>query len=209
MLLAAGCGGSSSGDATSATVDLSLGSHTARLAVVGDIACASPTPIGDRCHQAATYKVAAKMKPDRVLVIGDTQYPDGSLRLYKKSYAKSWGKLKPITFPVPGNHEYETPGAAGYFDYFGAAAANRKQGWHASTTRSAAARLDHRSRNGSRTTSGRTPNAARWQSGTTRASAPARTATTRTSPISGRSSTTLRLRSCSPVMTTITSASGQ
>ncbi len=135
MLLAllGGCGGADAGNATSATVEPSLGSHTARLAVVGDIACASPNPIGDRCHQRATYAVAAKMKPDRVLVIGDTQYPDSALALYKKSYAKSWGKLKPITFPVPGNHEYKTRSAAGYFDYFGAAAGKRGRGWHATT----------------------------------------------------------------------------
>ena len=136
MLFVTGCGNSDSGNATSATVQpplSSLGSHTTRLAIVGDIACASPTPTGDRCRQAATYAIAKKMNPDRVLVIGDTQYPDGALRLYRKSYAKSWGKFKPITFPVPGNHEYETRGAAGYFDYFGAAAAKRGQGWHAAT----------------------------------------------------------------------------
>jgi len=133
MLLAAGCGHSDSGNATSATVEQALGSHTARLAIVGDIACPSPTPANGRCEQSATYATAAKMKPDRVLVIGDTQYPDGALSLYRKSYDKSWGKFKSITFPVPGNHEYKTRGAAGYFDYFGAAAATRGRGWHATT----------------------------------------------------------------------------
>ena len=34
------------------------------------------------------------------------------------SYGPSWGRLKSITRPVAGNHEYGTPGAAGYFDYF-------------------------------------------------------------------------------------------
>ena len=133
LLLAAGCGNSDSGNATSATVAQSLGNHTGRLAIVGDIACPSPTPANGRCEQSATYATAAKMKPNRVLVIGDTQYPDGALSLYRKSYAKSWGKFKSITFPVPGNHEYKTRGAAGYFDYFGAAAAKRGRGWHATT----------------------------------------------------------------------------
>ena len=32
--------------------------------------------------------------------------------------------------PVPGNHEYETDGAAPYFDYFGAAAGDPAEGWH-------------------------------------------------------------------------------
>ena len=132
-LLAAGCGSSSSGDATSATVDSSLGTHKARLVVVGDIVCAPLGPVGDRCHQASTYALAAKIKPDHVLVLGDTQYPNGALRLYRRSYAATWGKLRSITFPVPGNHEYKTGGATGYFDYCGAAAGHRKQGWHAST----------------------------------------------------------------------------
>jgi hypothetical protein len=34
-------------------------------------------------------------------------------------YDRQFGHLNPITYPAPGNHEYETPGAQGYFDYFG------------------------------------------------------------------------------------------
>ena len=34
------------------------------------------------------------------------------------SYDLSWGRVKEITRPVPGNHEYQTPGATGYFSYF-------------------------------------------------------------------------------------------
>jgi hypothetical protein len=32
--------------------------------------------------------------------------------------------------PVPGNHEYHSPDARPYFDYFGAAAGNRSEGWY-------------------------------------------------------------------------------
>ncbi len=37
---------------------------------------------------------------------------------FKHSYDKSWGKYKAKTKPSPGNHEYYTPGATGYFKYF-------------------------------------------------------------------------------------------
>jgi hypothetical protein len=36
----------------------------------------------------------------------------------------------PAIFPSPGNHEYGTPKAAGYFDYFGAAAGPDRRGYY-------------------------------------------------------------------------------
>ncbi len=66
-----------------------------------------------------TGRLAQAQRPDAVLVLGDNQYPDGSLRAYRTRYDRTaWGKLKPRTRPVPGNHEYRTAGAAGYFAYF-------------------------------------------------------------------------------------------
>ena len=66
-----------------------------------------------------TGQVAADQHPDQVLVLGDNQYDTGSLTDYREKYDRtSWGRLKPITNPVPGNHEYLTPGATGYFTYF-------------------------------------------------------------------------------------------
>jgi hypothetical protein len=53
-----------------------------------------------------------------VLAIGDLQYERGEYPNFLASFDPSWGRLKPIMRPVPGNHEYGTPGAAGYFDYF-------------------------------------------------------------------------------------------
>jgi acid phosphatase type 7 len=41
---------------------------------------------------------------------------------YGAVYDPTWGRVKAITRPIPGNHEYGTAGAAGYFAYFGAAA---------------------------------------------------------------------------------------
>jgi hypothetical protein len=66
---------------------------------------------------------------DAVLLLGDNQYEDGTLAKYQASYAPAWGRVKAVTHPAPGNHEYATAGAAGYFAYFGAAAGDPAQGW--------------------------------------------------------------------------------
>ena len=42
----------------------------------------------------------------------------------------TWGRHKARTRPAVGNHEYGTPGASGYFGYFGAAAGPPGQGWY-------------------------------------------------------------------------------
>ncbi|MBI3047699.1 MAG: metallophosphoesterase [Acidobacteria bacterium] len=57
-----------------------------------------------------------------VFTLGDNAYPSGSFRDFAECYDPSWGRHKARTRPTPGNHEYETPGAAGYFAYFGASA---------------------------------------------------------------------------------------
>jgi hypothetical protein len=50
---------------------------------------------------------------------GDIAYPDGSTENFANCYDPFFGRFKGRTYPVPGNHEYRTPGAAPYFDYFG------------------------------------------------------------------------------------------
>jgi hypothetical protein len=54
-----------------------------------------------------------------VFTLGDNAYSSGTAREYRDCYDPSWGRHKNRTRPVPGNHEYESPGAAPYFDYFG------------------------------------------------------------------------------------------
>jgi hypothetical protein len=56
-----------------------------------------------------------------VLTLGDTQYEDGTLLEFRDSFDKSWGRVKWLTRPVIGNHEYNSDGI-GYFAYFGTAA---------------------------------------------------------------------------------------
>src|SRR5256885_1490257 len=60
--------------------------------------------------------------PGTVFADGDNAYPDGSSTVYKNCYKPTLGRVKARTKPVPGNHDYLTSGASGYFNYFGAAA---------------------------------------------------------------------------------------
>jgi len=88
------------------------------IAAAGDIACP-----GDPCAaQRDTAHLIATLDPTAVLALGDDQYSSGALSDYDTSYDPTWGRFKGTTHPVPGNHEYETSGATGYFSYFGARA---------------------------------------------------------------------------------------
>jgi hypothetical protein len=134
-------------DATSNYLGLRPAKASTQAVVVaaGDIACpAGQADIGDNtegatdqvrapratCGQPATAKLIGQMKPDAVLALGDTQYPDGAYSQYERSYARSWGQFRAITYPAIGNHEYLTRQARGYFEYFGHRAGNQNQGWY-------------------------------------------------------------------------------
>ncbi len=97
-----------------------------RIAAAGDIACAPGQPTSrSQCWMEATSDLLLRSGVVAVLALGDNQYEDGSLWRFRASYGPTWGRLKGITRPALGNHEYHTPGATGYFDYFGEAAGRR------------------------------------------------------------------------------------
>jgi hypothetical protein len=113
------------------------------VAGAGDIACDPSTPSFNdgygspgTCHERYTSDAMLKMDLDSVLMLGDAQYEDGTPDKWRLSYDPTWGRLKPLTHPVIGNHEYWEPTASAYFDYFnGAGQANgpagpRGQGWY-------------------------------------------------------------------------------
>jgi hypothetical protein len=96
----------------------------ANLVAAGDVAsCRSR---GDE----ATARLVARL-PGTVAVLGDSVYETGSDDEYRRCYAPSWGRFKGRTRPAVGNHEYGTPGAAGYFRYFGRAAGDPRRGYYA------------------------------------------------------------------------------
>src|ERR687897_2641487 len=71
-----------------------------------------------------------------VLALGDEAYPRGSAANFEECYGPSWGRFKGRTKPVPGNHEYYTEGARGYFEYFGEAAGDPEEGYYSYELRS-------------------------------------------------------------------------
>jgi len=65
-----------------------------------------------------------------VFTLGDNVYPSGAPTSYTNCYDPTCGRHKARTYPVPGNHDYVTPGAPGYFNYFGAAAGDPSKGYY-------------------------------------------------------------------------------
>jgi len=65
-----------------------------------------------------------------VFTAGDNAYPNGSASDYANCYNPSWGRHKARTRPAPGNHDYGTSGATGYYDYFGALAGPAGLGYY-------------------------------------------------------------------------------
>jgi hypothetical protein len=111
------------------------------VAAAGDIACDPKSPnrrdaVAGTCVDRATSDLLLSHDLDAVLTLGDNQYEHGTLAAFESSYDRTWGRLKAITHPVVGNHEYLTPGAAGYFDYFDGPgrpegrAGRRGEGWY-------------------------------------------------------------------------------
>jgi hypothetical protein len=108
------------------------------VGAAGDIACGPTTPPGDNvCRYMETSNLLMQMNPTAVLVLGDIQYETGRLVDFLRFYEPSWGRLKAITRPAPGNHEYQETDGQGYFDYFNGVSARsgsaglRGEGWYA------------------------------------------------------------------------------
>jgi len=114
------------------------------IAAAGDVAC-DPTNTSfnggngasNSCRQKYTSDLLVGAGLAAVLNLGDNQYYCGGYQAFLQSYDLSWGRVKSITHPSVGNHEYLTSGgtdcnsgAAGYFSYFGAAAGQPGQGYY-------------------------------------------------------------------------------
>jgi beta-glucanase (GH16 family) len=93
------------------------------IAAAGDIATS-----GDGDSQTAALLDA--LNPSAVLTLGDNAYPDGTASNFASYYDPTWGRHKAKTHPAPGNHDYHTSGASGYFNYFGAAAGDATKGYY-------------------------------------------------------------------------------
>jgi PKD repeat protein len=77
----------------------------------------------------ATGALVAKI-PGTVFTTGDNAYDNGTAAEFANCYDPSWGRFKARTRPAPGNHDYNTPGATGYYGYFGSAAGDPAKGYY-------------------------------------------------------------------------------
>jgi chitodextrinase len=117
------------------------------IAAAGDIACDPKSSnfnggngTTNNCRMKYTSDLLLDPAIAAVLLLGDNQYYCGGYQAFLQSYDKSWGRVKSITRPAVGNHEYLTSGgtdcnsansgAAGYYRYFGAAAGDPSKGYY-------------------------------------------------------------------------------
>jgi hypothetical protein len=98
----------------------------------GDIADCSTEKLA--AHSAATanlIQAGIEQNPSAiVLTLGDHTYPVGTPAEFKNCYEPTWGKFKNRTYPNPGNHEYYSPSAYAYFQYFGDAAGSQQKPYY-------------------------------------------------------------------------------
>ncbi len=107
------------------------------IAAAGDIAC-DPADASfnggagtaSACRMMASSDLLVSRKLTAVLALGDNQYEDGALHKFRRAYEPTWGRVKSITHPAVGNHEYLQSNASGYFVYFGSAAGDPKKGYY-------------------------------------------------------------------------------
>lgn len=100
--------------------------QTVTMLAAGDIGlCGSPAV-------PQTARLVAGVEGG-VLLAGDIAYFQGTAANFRDCFDPFWGQFRPRWHPVPGNHEYESPGAAPYFAYFGAAAGPPGLGYYSFT----------------------------------------------------------------------------
>ena len=69
--------------------------------------------------------------PGDILLTGDSAYMNGTADDFRRCFDPDFGRLGSRLRPLPGNHDYVTPNADGYFGYFGARAGLDPPGYNA------------------------------------------------------------------------------
>ncbi len=102
----------------------------------------SPPPVGERvlvgagdigeCGLAGAEATGRLLDgiAGTVFTAGDNAYYQGTAEQFRQCYDPFWGRHKGRTRPAPGNHDYESPNAQPYFDYFGELAAPAAPGFY-------------------------------------------------------------------------------
>ena len=100
--------------------------QTVTVIGVGDIGMCGRAEVGQVARLVSTLE-------GDLLLAGDIAYFQGTAAQFRDCFNPSWGQFRPRWHAVPGNHEYESPGATGYFDYFGEAAGPARRGYYSIT----------------------------------------------------------------------------
>ena len=111
--------GSVSGSSTITVVSSPPPSDDPVIVGAGDIASCSSTTATLLDNIAGT-----------VITLGDNAYSNGTATEYTNCYGPSWGRHLARTRPSPGNHEYNTLNATGYYGYFGSAEGDPTKGYY-------------------------------------------------------------------------------
>ncbi|HET9383659.1 MAG TPA: invasin domain 3-containing protein, partial [Gemmatimonadales bacterium] len=124
----------SGGKTVSAVINGTPIAQTAIVAVQpppGSVVLVGAGDIAD-CLQPTDEATAALLDtiPGTVFTAGDNAYPDGTALDFTNCYEPTWGRHKARTRPSPGNHDYRTPSATAYYDYFGANAGSGGWGFY-------------------------------------------------------------------------------
>ena len=95
-----------------------------RLFAVGDIGvCGSQND--DKVGRFLRNKTAP------IALLGDIAYERGTPKEFATCFDPVWGPMFDRLYPSPGNHEYATEDARGYYGYFGERAVRPGRGWYA------------------------------------------------------------------------------
>ena len=101
-----------------------------------DVLAADPVFVGagdiancSRSQDTATAKLIGSIS-GTVFTAGDNVYTHGSASEFTNCYGPTWGQYISRTRPAVGDEEYETPGASGYFGYFGSRAGPAGKGYY-------------------------------------------------------------------------------
>jgi hypothetical protein len=66
-----------------------------------------------------------------IFLAGDLAYENGSLDDFRRCFDPDFGRFRSRLWASPGNHDYQTANATGYFSYFGDRAGPDRNGYYA------------------------------------------------------------------------------
>lgn len=96
--------------------------ESVKIVAVGDISCDPSDPKRNatdpaRCQDVRVAELVKSLEPAKILLLGDIQYSNGTIEAFNNTFNTNWGQLKSKFIPTPGNHDYGTKNAYGYFSY--------------------------------------------------------------------------------------------